>query len=56
MAKNPFRKELSEKKLNDLLSEDNRQEKNFNKKTSWYHGKNVNSKKAEELLKKSEYL
>lgn len=53
IGKNPFSKVLSERKLTDLLNEDESKEKDFNKKTMWYHGRNLTRKKTDTKLKES---
>lgn len=44
---------LSDKKINDILSDDFSKEKEFNKKMLWYHGRSINRKKTEACLKSS---
>lgn len=51
--KKVFQSLIPEKKLSDILSEEIVKEKEFNKKLLWYHGRSINRKRTEILLKSS---
>lgn len=54
MTKKSFQTLLSEKKINEILQDDASKEKEFNKKIQFYHGRSMNRKRTEALLKSSE--
>ena len=51
--KKTFSTVLTDKKLNEILSDELSKEKEFNKKLLWYHGRSINRKKTETVLQSS---
>lgn len=53
MTKKHFLSQLSDKKVTEILQDDHSKEKDFQKRFQFYHGRVVNRKKTEALLKAS---
>ena len=54
MTKKHFQTQLSDKKISEILQEDQAKEKEFQKRFQFYHGRVANRRKTEQMLKTSE--